>query len=377
LSISATLGTASVGIISISGQVNQTSDTLQGVLQYIPAAPFMSTVQGNFTLQLQTSGCGLSPSAQTFTSAGGLGSFFVTSAPCGTTPASATTPDSWITLLPGPYACAPPTPTSSCPPTPTSGSMQFAIAKNPSGSGRTGQIFVSGQAFNVNQAGVSATCSFGVIPDSEVAPAAGGPLTPVRVFASSNCSWTAAVDPGSTSALQVTAGASSVGNGIVYLSANSNSGAARTLTVTIAGLTFPIQQSGVGLVCGATDVSSSVTLAPTDFSQGLPALISYDSETITIRNNTGSTLQNPQGLWLVLHNIPHYPLPFSIFSDYALYSPYWEYTACFQTRFEQMLLLGSIAPGQTVTEVLTFRSINFAQEHGMNSWTLLSGKPNK
>jgi len=376
LSISATIGTASVGIISISGQVNQTNGTLQGVMQYIPPAPFMSTVQGNFTLQLQTSSCGLSSSAQTFTSAGGLGSFFVTSAPCATTPASATTPDSWITLLPGPYVCALPTPTSSCPPPPTSGSVQFAIAKNPSGSGRTGQIFVSDQTFNVTQAGVSSACSFTVSPASQLAVAAGGPLTPVTVLASSNsCSWDASVT--AVRGLQITSVPFGTGNGIVTLSASPNTGAARTLTVTIAGQTVLVQQIGSGLVCGATDVSSFVTINKTSFTSGWPGGILFgiglDAETITITNDTGSTLDN---LWLVLHNLPYSVFPPGGY-DYVLFSPPSQFTACFRTPPEQMLPLGNLGPGQTITEYLTFEFFNIYRAHGITTTTVLSGAPNK
>lgn len=322
-----------------------------------------------------SAGC-FSPAAHSYAAAGGLGSFFVTSANCGTTTPAATTPDSWITLLPGPYVCAPPTPSSSCPSPPASGSVQFAIAKNPTSGARTGQILVSGQAFTVVQAGVSSICSFSVTPLSQVAPAAGGPLTPVRVVASSSsCKWGASVNAGS--ALQVTSGQSGAGNGIVSLSVSPNSGATRTLTATIAGQTVSVQQNGSSLVCGAVDVSSSVTINQVSFTSGWPGLyfgIGSDAETISVKNNTGSTLQN---LFLVLHNIPVYPIP-ATSPEYSLVIPASQNTSCFRTPLpEQMISLGSIGSQQKITVDMTFNFINDYYGHGMNSWTLLSGLPNK
>lgn len=348
---------------------------------YIPADSFLKAGPGTGVLEYAVTGtpisggCTVTPSGRKFTAAGGLGSFLVTNVNCNSTPA-ATTSDSWITLLPGPYVCARPTPTSSCPPPPASGSVQFAIAKNPTSSARTGQILVSGQAFTVAQAGVSSICSFSVTPLSQVAPAAGGPLTPVRVVASSSsCTWGASVNAGS--ALQVTSGQSGTGNGIVSLSVSPNSGATRTLTATIAGQTVSVQQNGPSLVCGAVDVSSSVTIRQVSFSSGWPGLyfgVGSDAETISIKNNTSSTLQN---LFLVLHGIPVYPIP-ATSPEYSLVIPASQNTSCFRTPLpEQMISLGSIGSQQTITVDMSFNFINDYYGHGMNSWTLLSGLPNK
>lgn len=127
--------------------------------------------------------------------------------------------------------------------TPTSGqgtaTVSFRVAANDGGSTRDATIAVNGEQVRVSQ---RASCRYDIGPSSQnVAPA--GATGTITVTASSDCGWTAASD---AAWIAITAGASGNGNGTVGFNVPANTGAARTGTVTIAGLTSTIIQGAVG-----------------------------------------------------------------------------------------------------------------------------------
>jgi hypothetical protein len=95
-------------------------------------------------------------------------------------------------------------------------------------------------------------CTYTLSTLAFAAPVGGGPTT-VNVTTGASCAWTA-----QTTApwLSVTSGATGTGPGVVTISAEANATTSlRTGTVTIGGITFTVQQDGLG--------TCSFTIAPT------------------------------------------------------------------------------------------------------------------
>ena len=110
---------------------------------------------------------------------------------------------------------------------------------------------VNYQAFPYNQ------CSYSISSTSVSLGSNGGNGT-VNVTTSSGCSWTT----GNNSPwITITSGISGSGNGTVSFSAASNSGQARTGTITIAGQTFTVTQSGAAT--GGCPSPSAITVGQT------------------------------------------------------------------------------------------------------------------
>ena len=106
---------------------------------------------------------------------------------------------------------------------------------------RTGMVTVAGLTCKVIQATGNGT--YAITPGSASVAAAGLTNGSVAVNASSGCAWTASSS--ATSWLKVTGGSSGVGTGIVSYSVSSNLSncAPRSGTLTIAGLTFNVDQA--------------------------------------------------------------------------------------------------------------------------------------
>ncbi|MEW6737725.1 MAG: S8 family serine peptidase, partial [Acidobacteriota bacterium] len=140
----------------------------------------------------------------------------------------------------------------------SNGSVNFTVAANPNTTPRTGTIKIAGQTFTVNQAAASG-CTFSINPTSQNFSASGGNGT-VNVTAGAGCNWTATSN---AAFITVTTGGSGSGNGTVnYTVAANSSTSSRTGTITIAGQTFTVNQSGATVTC-------SFILTPT--SDALPA----------------------------------------------------------------------------------------------------------
>src|SRR5262249_38017007 len=167
----------------------------------------------------------LSPTSQNFTSAGGSNSFMVTT-PNGC-PWAAVSNNAFITITPPPNGTG-------------NGTVNYSVAANPSITPRTGTITVENQTFTLTQDG--APCTFAINPTSQSFSASGGTGT-VTVTSPTGCNWTAVSNDGF---ITVTSGATGNGNGTVgYSVAAKLDIGPRTGTITIAGQTFTVNQSGV------------------------------------------------------------------------------------------------------------------------------------
>jgi hypothetical protein len=119
-----------------------------------------------------------------------------------------------------------------------SGGVTVSIAPN-AGPARNGTATIAGKTLTVAQ---EQGCTFSVAPPSQAIAAAGGPGT-VTVTAAAGCAWAASSN---VSWIQVTGGGSGTGDGAVTFNVDGNPGpAARTGTLTIAGHSFTVDQSGL------------------------------------------------------------------------------------------------------------------------------------
>ncbi len=100
------------------------------------------------------------------------------------------------------------------------------------------------------------SCSFTLSAQSATAAASGGSGS-VNVTAASGCTWTASTP---SNFLTVTTGASGNGNGTVDYSVAANTGAARSGTLSIAGHTFTVNQSGVSSGNGTLIIATGSNL---------------------------------------------------------------------------------------------------------------------
>jgi len=117
--------------------------------------------------------------------------------------------------------------------------IKYKVLANPTTSARSGEIIIGGRIHTVTQMG--GTCSFSISPTSQSFGAAGGAGS-IQVNAGAGCAWTAASNVGF---ITVTGGASGSGSGIVNFSVDANGSASpRAGTITVAGQTFTVNQSG-------------------------------------------------------------------------------------------------------------------------------------
>lgn len=182
-----------------------------------------ATVAGQTFTVTQSPGCtfDVTPQALSVASAGGSASVSVTvSAGCAWT---ATSQASWIAITSGASGNG-------------SGTVSINVAAA-GGASRSGTLTVAGRTVTVNQGDA---CTFALSPASQTVSNAGG-TTSVGVTTSDGCAWTAASN---ASWISIASGAAGAGSGSVQLAVASNADADRTGSVTIAGQTFTILQTG-------------------------------------------------------------------------------------------------------------------------------------
>ena len=165
------------------------------------------------------------------------------------------------------------------------GIVNIAVAAN-TGAARTGTVIVASNAYTVTQAGVSAPCAFAIAPTNQSIAAGGGSAT-VTVTTAAGCSWTAVSQ---SQWITVTNGASGNGNGAVALTIAANGGAARTGTVTIAGLTYSVNQAEAPRPC-------AFTVAPTTIAS--PVGGGTSPVTVTTESNCSWTAVS-QAQWITV-----------------------------------------------------------------------------
>src|SRR5262249_2921034 len=120
----------------------------------------------------------------------------------------------------------------------------------------------------------------------------------------------------------------------------TNTGGARTGTVTIAGQTFAVSQGGGA--CGALDVTAETSVLRGGLSY-IPFTTYFYSGTITVKNTSAVTLHPP--LYVVLVGLPnHFGYPYGDGSLGAVQ------TTCFTPAGDNMYLLptGDLPPGRSI-----------------------------
>lgn len=125
-------------------------------------------------------------------------------------------------------------------------SVAWSVQANTGSQLRSGTMTIAGQAFTVNQAGTA--CSFSLSSTSTPAPldSAGSNGSVGVTSAAVDCGWTATSN---APWITVTGGSSGVGSSAVtYNVAPNSSSFARAGTITIAGITYTVNQAG--LACG-------------------------------------------------------------------------------------------------------------------------------
>ena len=118
------------------------------------------------------------------------------------------------------------------------GSVTYSVAMNGTSLSRTAVLKIASETYTITQPAFS--CDLAIVPGGKAFAAAGASDT-VTVTGNPVCAWTAVSN---AAWISVTGGASGAGGGTVNYTVAANSGAARTGTLTIAGVTFTVTQSG-------------------------------------------------------------------------------------------------------------------------------------
>lgn len=129
-------------------------------------------------------------------------------------------------------------------------------------------------------------------PTSLSAAAAGGAST-VTVTTQSGCAWTAAT---TASFITITSGSSGTGSGSVAVNVATDSGADRTGTVTIAGQTFTVNQTGAGIIV-AFDMLDPPTQTGPVTSCRIKGAPGYPISSCPLTNTSRTTLSNSLVNW--------------------------------------------------------------------------------
>lgn len=174
----------------------------------------------------------------------------------------------------------------------------------------------SGLSFTVG----ASQCTYSIQPTSQSFSAGGGTGS-VNVTSTAGCTWTATSN---SSWLTITSGASGSGSGAVGYSVALNAGTtSRTGTLTIAGQTFTVTQSGAGTLAAVSTASFSAStgLAPeslaTCFGNGLatsvavatalPLPTTLSGSIVTVRDAAGVDRSAP--LFFVSPNQINFQVP--------------------------------------------------------------------
>lgn len=214
-------GTVSLRVASSAGELR--SATLQ------VAGQTVTLTQSSTSAPAPGAPCvySLAPSALSLSAAAGGGTLtLTTSTGC---PWTAVSQVPWITLTSPAQGNGPAT-------------VTFTVVAN-SGAARSGSLAVAGQISTINQAAAGAgvtSCSFALGSNTQSVGAGGVAGVGVNVSTAAGCAWTARSNDGW---ITLRSGATGTGPGAVTFDVASNTGAARTGTLTIAGATFTVTQA--------------------------------------------------------------------------------------------------------------------------------------
>ncbi|HLM60650.1 MAG TPA: BACON domain-containing carbohydrate-binding protein, partial [Pyrinomonadaceae bacterium] len=134
------------------------------------------------------------------------------------------------------------------------GTINYTVAENTTTQRRSGTITVAGQTFTVNQ---EAACSFAINPTKANVKSAGGNGSfSLTVLTGSGCSWTAV-----SNSPFITTSSSGTGTGIVnYTVAENTAISSRSGTITVAGLTFTVNQDAPATCSGNPNPSNTLNV---------------------------------------------------------------------------------------------------------------------
>ncbi|HZR23279.1 MAG TPA: BACON domain-containing carbohydrate-binding protein [Vicinamibacterales bacterium] len=192
-----------------------------------------ATIAGQtFTMSQDAAPCSfsLSPASQSMGNSGGTGSIAVTTGSWCTWTATSSAP-SWLSVTGGASGTG-------------SGTVTVSATANPAGP-RSATVTVGGQTATVSEA--AAACSYAISPATQSVATGGGTMS-IAVTTPSWCGWNAASN--NSDWLTVTSASTGTGNGTVSASATANTGAARSGTITVAGLTFTANQAAAVMPSG-------------------------------------------------------------------------------------------------------------------------------
>ncbi len=191
---------------------------------------FNGTLTGNYNLSLICLTCpppcsySVFPANESFGAGGGAGSVNVTTqSGCAW---SAVSNVGWVTITSGSSGSG-------------NGTVNYSVSANASTNSRSGTMTIAGQTFTVNQSGT--TCTYSISSPNQSFDSNGGAGS-VNVTTQSGCAWSATSN---AAWVTITSGSSGSGNGTVNYSVSANASTnSRSGTMTIAGQTFTVNQSG-------------------------------------------------------------------------------------------------------------------------------------
>ena len=205
----------------------------------------------------------LSSSSVSLDSNGGSGSVGMTT-PTGCS-WTASSNESWITITAGASGSG-------------DGSIAYTVDANSTIDTRTGTITAAGQTLTITQSGIN--CSFDLSSNTASFDSDGGSAT-VGMTSPTGCSWTASSNE---SWITITAGASGSGDGSIAYTVDSNSTIdTRTGTITAAGQTLTITQSGINC---SFDLSSNTASFDSDGGGGSVGMTAPSGCTWTASSST-------------------------------------------------------------------------------------------
>jgi hypothetical protein len=187
-----------------------------------PARTGSITIAGQTLSVSQANGCtyAISPSDQNVPGTGGNGAVSVaTGSGCTWTASSAA---DWIALSTTSGTGA--------------GQAAFTVAANASPP-RTGRLTIAGRTFTITQA---SQCAWSFAPPSSEFPATSS-FGSVLVLVTGACSWTAV---STVDWIQIVAGTSGVGGGLLQFSVPANPGPERVGIIVVAGESYRVHQQG-------------------------------------------------------------------------------------------------------------------------------------
>jgi hypothetical protein len=206
----------------------------------------------------------IAPRSQTIAAAGGAGTVGVgATRGCSWTASSSA---SWITITGGSSGSG-------------DGTVSYQVAPT-TGPTRTATLSVAGEVFSVTQlaagsaAPIAPDCTYQIQNPAVTVPAAGGPGS-LTVTSTASCSWIATTP---TAWITITSGASGIGDGMVRFTAQANTGAARSGTITVGGQTATITQPAAAAqqgTCSYTIGGASQSIA----AAGGPGSVAVSTQT--------------------------------------------------------------------------------------------------